>query len=250
MNSLSTCLRQGTHYAQSSADKTAFMKCCVQGVVEREPFRKLLAKLYFVYSTLEKALFDHRSHPVVEPIYFPELNRKVSLEADLAFYYGKDWPDQIEASRASVTYVVRIHAIANTQPELLVAHSYALYLDNLSNGQLLRNIARLALELPPGQGTALYEFKQLPTVEAKQAFKTRYWQALDALPINEAICQNIVEETNYAFHLTQKLMHELEADLKAAIGEPVFQRLTYRANSTSTALTTHPVPVALATPGR
>ena len=250
MSSLATHLRQGTQDARNAAENTAFMRCCASGIVEREPFRKLLANLYFVYGALEKALFDHRNHPVVASIYFPELNRKDSLEKDLAFYYGEDWPDQIEASRTCLAYVVRIHAIANSQPELLVSHSYALYLGNLSDGQILRNIARLALELPPGQGTALYEFEQLPAVEAKQAFKTRYWQTLDILPVNEATCQKIVEEANDAFSLNQKLMHELEADLKAGIGESIFQQLTGGRNANSTALTSHLAPVTLMASGR
>ncbi len=225
MTHLATRLRQRTRQAHSAVDNTAFMKCFAKGVVKREPFRKLLASLYFVYSALEKALFEHRNSPAIAPIYFPELNRQNNLEKDLVFYYGEDWPDQIEASRACLAYVVRIHAIANAQPELLVAHAYVRYLSDLSGGQMLRNIARLSLELPSNQGTALYEFKKLPTARAKQLFKEKYQQALDQLPGDESTLQRIVAEANYAFSFNQKLLNELEPDLHAALGLPTVNLL-------------------------
>jgi len=90
----------------------------------------------------------------------------------------------------------------------------------------LRNIIRSALNLPPDQGTALHEFEQIPTIEAKRAFKEMYRDTLNALPIDDATIQRIVDEANYAFALNRDVVHELEADVKAAVGEHVFDLLT------------------------
>jgi len=83
MTTLSIALREGTAHAHTLAENTAFMKCFLKGVVEWEPFRKLLANLYFVYSALETHVQNHCDDPVVAAIHFPEINRAASLETQL-----------------------------------------------------------------------------------------------------------------------------------------------------------------------
>jgi heme oxygenase len=219
-------LREGTKHSHTAAENTAFVKCFLKGVVEKSFFRKLIADLYFVYSALEAELQYHCTDPAIAKIYFPELNRKESLEKDLAFYYGENWQDRIVPSEAGRVYVNRIREVADTAPALLVAHAYTRYMGDLSGGQALKNIARSAMNLPSDRGTAFYEFEQIPTVEAKRAFKEKYRQALDSLPIDEETIQRIVDEANYAFALNRDVFHELEPDVKATIGEHVYDLLT------------------------
>lgn len=223
---LASQLRAGTKHSHTMAENTAYMKCFLKGIVEKEPFRKLLANLYFVYSTLEAELLRHRNHPVVGLIYFPDLNRKASLEKDLAFYYGDNWQAEIAPSEAGKVYVDRIKQISNSQPELLVAHSYVRYMGDLSGGQALRNIVRSALKLPPDQGTNLHEFEAFPTVEARKAFKMRYRDTLNSLPVDDQLAQKIVAEANYAFGLNRDVMHSLEPEVKLAVGDHVFDLIT------------------------
>lgn len=225
-NDLANRLREGTKQSHTAAENTAYMKCFLKGIVEREPFRKLLANLYLVYSALEEELQRHQNYPGVGLIYFPELNRTSNLEKDLEFYYGDNWREQITPLPAGQVYVDRIHEIANTDPVLLIAHAYTRYMGDLSGGQALKNIVRSALKLPPDQGTALHEFEQIPTVEAKRAFKEKYRQALNSLLVDEATIQRIVDEANYAFQLNRDVVHGLEDDVKAAIGDHVFDLLT------------------------
>lgn len=231
---LSTRLREGTQHSHTAAENTAFMKCFLKGIVEREPFRKLLANLYLVYSALEEELQRYQDDPTIGRMYFPELNRKANLEKDLAYYYGDNWRDQITPLSAGLLYVNRLREITNTDPALLVAHSYVRYMGDLSGGQSLKNIVRSAMNLPPDQGTAMHEFDQIATVEARRAFKERYRQALDSLPVDEATMERIVEEANYAFKLNRDVMHELEPDVKAVIGEHTFDLLTRQERPGST----------------
>lgn len=226
MSTLSTILREGTVQSHTAAENTAFMKCLLKGIVEPEPLRKLLADLYFVYSALETAFQNLTDHPIVGAVYFPELNRTEQIARDLAFYYGEDWEEQIIASPAGCVYCERIQTLAKTDPVLLIAHAYTRYMGDLSGGQSLKNVIRSALSLPPDQGTDLYEFTQLPIPEAKRAFKERYRQGLDALPLDAATITRIVAEANHAFALNRDVMHELEADLKIALGEHTFDLLT------------------------
>ena len=219
-------LREDTAHSHTAAENTAFMKCFLKGIVERAPFRKLLANLYFVYSTLEAEMRRHADHPVVGPLVFPEIFRTASLEQDLDFYYGENWREQIEPLPAGKVYVERLQKISNTDPALLIAHAYTRYMGDLSGGQALKNIVRSALKLPEDRGTSLHEFEQLPTVEAKRAFKQQYRDALNALPVDDTAIQSIVAEANLAFQLNRDVVHELEDEVKAAIGEHVFDLLT------------------------
>jgi heme oxygenase len=226
MSHLSTCLREGTQKSHTAAENTAFMKCFIKGIVEREPLRKLFADLYFVYRSLERALQSHANHPILGNLYFPELNRTENLARDLAFYYGDNWLEQIRPSAAGCVYRDRIKTLATTDPVLLIAHAYTRYMGDLSGGQSLKRVIRSALSLPPEQGTDFYEFAEMPTPEARRAFKEKYRQALDALPLDEATIERVVAEANNAFTLNRDVVHELEADVKAAIGEHTFDLLT------------------------
>jgi heme oxygenase (biliverdin-producing, ferredoxin) len=225
-NQFASQLREGTHQSHTLSENTAFMKCFLKGKVTQKPFGKLLGNLYFVYSALEEALAKHKDHPVVSKIYFTELNRKESLEQDLAFYYGENWQGIIEPSDAGRTYVARINEVSNTQPELLVAHAYTRYLGDLSGGQGLKRIVRSSIELPADQGTSFYEFKQLPTFDEQKDFKINYRNCLDSLPIDDTMAEKIIAEANYAFKLNRDVFHSLEEDVKEAIGEANFAEIT------------------------
>jgi heme oxygenase len=236
MNSnLATKLREGTKKAHTMAENMGFVKCFLKGVVEKTSYRKLVTNLYFVYSAMEEEMERHQSHPVLSKIYFPQLNRKKSLEQDLYFYYGSNWREQVAPSAAAQDYINRIRHLSATQPEMLVAHSYTRYLGDLSGGQILKKIAQRAMNLAEGQGTAFYEFQEIPD---EKAFKATYRQALDELEVDEATADEIVEEANAAFGMNMKLFQELEGNLIKAIGQMLFNTLTRRRNGGSTELAT------------
>jgi heme oxygenase len=72
----------------------------------------------------------------------------------------------------------------------------------------------------------MHEFEHLPTPEAKRAFKDQYRDALNALPLEDEAIQRIVAEANYAFQLNRDVVHSLEDEVKAAVGDHVFELLT------------------------
>ena len=223
---LSMRLREGTQQSHTMAENTAFMKCFLKGIVELEPFRKLTADLYYLYSALEEEIRRHRNHPIVGLMYFPELERQAKLAEDLDYYYGPTWQALIAPSPEGEKYVARLREISNTEPALLVAHSYVRYMGDLSGGQSLRNIVRSALDLPEDRGTGLHEFDAFPTVESRREFKIRYRDALDSLAVDDALAQKIVNEANLAFALNRNVFHELEPEVLAAVGEHVFNLVT------------------------
>ncbi|MGF1522485.1 MAG: heme oxygenase (biliverdin-producing) [Leptolyngbyaceae cyanobacterium] len=234
-SNLATKLREGTKKAHTMAENVGFVRCFLRGVVEKNSYRKLVANFYFVYSAMEEELEQHKDHPVVSKVYFPELNRKQTLEADLAYYYGANWKDEVSPSKAGQAYIDRIREISENQPELLVGHSYTRYLGDLSGGQVLKGIAQRAMNLVDGEGTAFYEFD---TIDDEKAFKATYRQSLDEIDVSEAMADQIVEEANDAFGINMKMFQELEGNLVKAIGQMLFNTLTSRRRRGSTELAT------------
>ena len=232
---LATMLREGTKKSHTMAENVGFVKCFLKGVVEKKSYRKLVADLYFVYAAMEEEMEQLKEHPVLSQIYFPELNRRESLEEDLRYYFGANWKNEVEPSESGKAYVARIKEIAQTQPELLVAHSYTRYLGDLSGGQILKNISQRAMNLSEGEGTAFYEFND---ISDEKAFKTNYRQAMDDLPVDMTTAEQIVDEANDAFGMNMKLFQELEGNLVKAIGTMLFNTLTRRRTRGSTELAT------------
>lgn len=235
-SNLATLLREGTKKAHTMAENVGFVKCFLKGVVEKTSYRKLVANLYFVYSAMEEEMERHQQHPILSKIYFQELNRQRSLEQDLKYYFGSQWREQVTLSPAGEAYVKRIREVSNSeQPELLIAQLYTRYLGDLSGGQILKGIAQRGMNLSDGEGTAFYEFEEIP--DEKQ-FKATYRQRLDELPIDETTANRIVDEANAAFGMNMKLFQELEGNLIKAIGQMLFNTLTRRRTRGNTELAT------------
>jgi heme oxygenase len=232
---LATMLREGTKKSHTMAENVGFVKCFLKGVVEKKSYRKLVANLYFVYSTMEEEMERLKDHTIVSKIYFPELNRQHSLEKDLYFYYGPNWREEATLSQAGKAYVERIREVAKSEPELLVGHSYTRYLGDLSGGQILKKISQRAMNLADGEGSAFYEFKDIPD---EKAFKDQYRQTMNELPIDQETAQRIVDEANAAFGMNMKMFQELEGNLIKAIGQMLFNTLTRRRLRGSTELAT------------
>nr|BDA98133.1 heme oxygenase [Proteomonas sp. NIES-1005] len=210
VNNLANQLREGTSKSHSMAENVSFVKSFLGGVINKESYKQMISNLYFVYITIEEEMDRNKEHPALKSLYFPELNRKESLEQDLAFYYGEDWESKVTPSPATLVYANRITEVGKNHPELLIAHAYTRYLGDLSGGQILKNIAQRSLNLPGEDGLAFYNFTQ---IEDEQAFKTQYKANLDSLPLDQEEISQVITEANVAFGLNMKMFQELEASI-------------------------------------
>jgi len=230
---LASQLREGTKKSHTMAENTGFVSCFLKGVVDKSTYRKLVADLYFVYRAMEEEIgrLALEGHPVVSLISYPELNRCESLEQDLNFYFGRDWSTSLQPTSSAKAYVERIHQVAKESPELLVGHHYTRYIGDLSGGQILKNIAQKAMNLPEQDGLRFYEFDR---IQDGKVFKKQYSATLDALPINQSMADLIVEEANQAFKCNMEIFQELEGNLIASIGKVLFGFLTRKKHKGTT----------------
>ena len=226
-------LREGTKKSHTMAENTGFVACFLKGVVEKKSYRKLISDLYFVYQAMEEEIerLVLQDHPVIKPIGFKSLFRKETLENDLKYYFGEDWEKEITISKSAEEYVQRIRTVAENSPELLVGHHYTRYIGDLSGGQILKNIAKKALNLNGNNGLNFYEFKQ---IDDEKKFKEEYSQTLNKLPINQTTADQIIDEANKAFIYNMKMFKELEGNLIAVLGKIVFNYITKKVRKGST----------------
>ena len=203
-------LRQGTTKSHSMAENVSFVKSFLGGVVSKKSYRILVANLYFIYSAIEEEILRNKHHPAIGLIYFPELNRKESLEKDLEYYYGCNWKNLVQPSEITRMYVERIHNIGKHQPELLISHAYTRYMGDLSGGQILKNIAKKAMNLTADQGTEFYVFRKIVN---EKDFKNMYRNALDLIPITDDQVNLVISEANVAFSLNMKMFQELNSSI-------------------------------------
>ena len=206
-------LKTGTKRSHTAAENTKFVGSFLRCVVSEQNYRTLIKDFYFVYSALEEEMERLKDDEFLNPIYFKELNRLNFIKWDLRYYYGPNWMMEVKPSEACIQYTERIHEVADKDPYLLVGHHYTRYLGDLSGGQILRNIAEKALDLPKNEGLHFYDF---PKIEDKKAFKTKYREGLDKVTTDTSKINDIIAEANYAFRLNMYMFDELSGSSKDA----------------------------------
>lgn len=230
MTTLSKQIKEGTKKSHTMAENTGFITCFLKGVVEKKSYVKLMSDLYHVYSTMEEEFERHKDHEILSKIYYPELFRKQSIEKDLEYYLGSDWRDNVTQTPSCKEYVSKIKEVSDIFPELLISHHYTRYIGDLSGGQILKGIAKTALQVDDA-GMNFYIFTNIPD---EKKFKEEYRNTLDSLPFEQETIDSIIVEANNAFKYNMKVFKEIEGNLISAIGKALFSTLTSRQRRGST----------------
>ena len=221
---LSTRLKEGTKKSHNAAENTKFVAGFLRGVLNPEEYRKLITDFYYVYETMEQRI-EETKDPLASVLkqWGAKLYRTAFLNRDLRYYYGPMYRDMLTPSEACNTYCYRLNEIAEKDPYLLIAHHYTRYIGDLSGGQILKGIAKKALNPPEGEGLHFYDF---PMIDDAKAFKTDYRAVLDGLEVNENQVNSLIAEANYAFRLNMYIFDELQGDAKKGLLKVLWGTIT------------------------
>lgn len=113
-------MRDKTKNVHDRSDKLVNFKLAVV-LTDTKLYGHVLSDFYAVFQTIENALYEHRGHEHVGPLFFQEMQRSARFEEDLEFYLGTDWRAKVEPSAPAKAYCDRILHIAETDPSLLIA---------------------------------------------------------------------------------------------------------------------------------
>jgi heme oxygenase len=196
VETLADRLREATKALHVEVERTPFIRAMLKKQLPQPDYVRLLRNLYALYAALETALFEHRKHPVIAPIFEPRLFRAAAIERDLLQRGGERW-SEIPLARAMEKYVARIRGLETSEPALLAAHVYVRSLGDLNGGRVLRRIV----------GGAFYDFGSPElTAELSSALRAR----LASLDPGDSTSQAIVLEAKAAFARHGELFAELE----------------------------------------
>lgn len=195
-------LRLETRDLHTQAERSGAMMALLRGQLGRPGYTRLLRNLHALYAALEPALQVHAAHPLLSPFHDPALARLPALEADLDFLGGPGWRAW-PAQEAATEYALRLQALGQHDPGLLLAHAYVRYLGDLSGGQLLIERVRNTFQLPGDDGTRFYRFADA------SALAQRFRTALAALALPTAQADRLVAEAQLAFGLHIRLFQQL-----------------------------------------
>ncbi|TSD63568.1 heme oxygenase (biliverdin-producing) [Aeromicrobium piscarium] len=207
--SLSTLLRDGSKAEHTSAEGSSFMSVMLEGRISPEGYTAYLLRLQRVYAALESVARRLADDPIASAVIDPALERSVSLAADLDHWAGAGWREIVVESPATERYVERVEASASWGG-LFVAHHYTRYLGDLSGGQAIGRILGRAYELETTAGVEFYAFDEIPK---PKPYKDAYRARLDALSLDSAEQQRILDEVKVVFGLNEAIFSELSADL-------------------------------------
>jgi heme oxygenase len=202
---LSGLMRVAMRAEHDSTRQSPFMTDLLEGRLDAEAFTALSRQLWFVYGELEAAAEALSDHPLVGPLLDPGLSRVAALERDLAHLDGPYWRQALVPVPATRVYCARVAEVARTWPAGYVAHHYTRYMGDLAGGQIVREVAATAWG-HTHEGALFYHFDQ---VADPPAYRRRYRDVLDTLPLGGDEPHRIAREVTHAFHLNGAMFHDL-----------------------------------------
>lgn len=191
---LSDQMREGSSAQHRSAEQSPFIGALFRGQLPLPAYLDYLRSLLPIYRAMEKHFTALQSDAVLGAFYLPELHRAEALQADLDF-----WREQLPAASATPypavdRYAASLDHYRASWPVGLVAHHYTRYLGDLSGGQMLGGVIAKNFHLSGSDGLRFYQFAQ---VADPGAFKTRYRELLNQLPLepqDQARLVGVVQE--------------------------------------------------------
>lgn len=191
--------------AHHQAEGMAFSRALLAGEATPLQLAALLRALAPAYALLEREAPERASALGAQTIPWADLARAAALQRDLG---QLEVLEPTPHSKAATLWLERLRLLAQQAPHRLMAHVYVRYGGDLSGGQQLAAQANAILErrgLPP---LAFWSFERpIP------ALKAALHDGFEAFDLSDAEEEELLEEAETAFLLTQRLLAEL-AELK------------------------------------
>jgi heme oxygenase len=187
--------------AHHQAEGMAFSKTLLAGEATPLQLAALLRALVPAYRFLEEQAPAAAAQLGCGDLPWRSLARSAALEHDVATL--QVLPDT-PASAAAAVWLERLRSVAQQAPQRLMAHVYVRYGGDLSGGQQLAQQAAAILQRHglPSPGFWLFE---RPIPELKAALHDGFEQ----LQLSDAQEEELLDEAEAAFRLTQALLAEL-----------------------------------------
>ncbi|GAB3832980.1 biliverdin-producing heme oxygenase [Kribbella italica] len=196
-------LRERSLSLHRDAEGSTYLNALTTGRLDLGAYAALVAQHAVIYQALERVGAGLADDLVAGPFHFPQLNRCLALEADLAYLRSTGVPIP-EPTEATLRYAGRLEELA-TWPGGFIAHHYVRYLGDLSGGQAIGRLVASAYGLDK-YGVRFYTFEQIPAVKP---FKDRYRTLLDETPFDVREQDQVLDEVLLAYRFNVEVLASL-----------------------------------------
>jgi heme oxygenase len=195
-------VRAATADDHRSAESRGFITRLMGGELALEDYTRYLAQYAWVYEALEE-----RGHRAGDPeVFDPALARFAAIESDLAALGAADWRETHPPLPATAAYVAHLRELADDDVRYL-AHHYTRYLGDLSGGQAIAALVSRHYGATPEQ-LSFYDFD---LDEGPVRYKRRYREAMNALALEPAEVDVLIDEARASFRLNGAIFEALGA---------------------------------------
>lgn len=195
-------LREGTQTEHRQAESQPFVHDLMSGRLDVRDYTAMVAAHVQIYRVLEDAVAAARQHPWCSSLFDPALDRADRLAEDLGELCALDGSEPPATGPAVQRYVERIRSVRD-DPVRLIGHHYIRYLGDMSGGQAIAAMVRRHITT---SGLSFYDFADLRPLPR---YKQRYRVALDALPLDDAQVEVLIDEVRLAFGCNSDVFGEL-----------------------------------------
>ncbi|KAG7189902.1 hypothetical protein KM043_006071 [Ampulex compressa] len=140
-------MRKATRKVHAISDALVNAKLAF-GFLDDSVWADGLLAFYEIFRYLEGAMVRLKNTKIgLLPL--SELQRTEAFERDLEYYLGKGWMKNYSPRDSVIKYLMRLREVEDTDPTLLMAYIYHLYMGLLSGGIILRKKRQLVQKISP-----------------------------------------------------------------------------------------------------
>ncbi|XP_046677700.1 heme oxygenase-like [Homalodisca vitripennis] len=171
-----------------------------------------LLMFYEVFRYLEQAMVRLKDTPIAE-FQLEGLMRTEAFQKDLAFYLGEDWGKEYSPKESVSKYLLQLMEIERTNPILLMAYIYHLYMGLLSGGQILSKKRAFTKKFllfgsQVNGGDAVTDFSPHSIASLKRQIREKTDNI--ALTLDDSIRQQLLEESKRVFILNNAMVRTVQ----------------------------------------
>lgn len=148
-------------------------------------------------------------HSHVGRFYNRDLLRTRFFEADLELYFGRNWRTENSPRKCVENYIAHLRKLELTEPDLLIAYIYHLYLGLLSGGRILRKKQRMFSFSEFSKNSSVVDFDSQIVGQLKKFIKDTTNDI--ALILSDDMRNRLLEESTMVFKLNCDLIRSIDS---------------------------------------
>nr|XP_050848452.1 heme oxygenase 1 isoform X1 [Vespula vulgaris] len=217
-------MRKATREIHAISDALVNAKLAFVGFLDDSVWADGLLVFYEIFRYLEGAMIRLKNTKI-GLLRLTELQRTEAFEQDLEYYLGKGWMKNYSPRDSVIKYLMRLREIEDTEPALLMAYIYHLYMGLLSGGIILRRKRQLMQKISlfkeiTSSGNNITDFGNHSILELKRDLRETMNKIAETL--DEDTKNKLIEESKIVYALNNEIIRSVRG-----AGTVIFKKIFY-----------------------